>query len=189
MPWRNMSACAGNDPMTLLRPALAADAAFLAESLIAVSLSVRERPGSPYNRLLPERVTPKEFEYALGFVERAEGSPARLALVAQEGGERVGCLLAEVTDSSVPALVPGKAGTIAACWVAPAFRRRGIAGKMVAAAEDWFRERGVRFAELSYGADSETAEAAWSALGYAPFRALAAKDLTRAGNPPEKTES
>ncbi|MCD6024113.1 MAG: Acetyltransferase family [Fibrobacteria bacterium] len=159
-----------------LRPAIPADAAFLAECLIAIARSVRDRPGSAYNVRLPAVVTPREFEYALGFLQ----SPEKLPLIAQEDGRserKVGCLLAEITESSVPALTAEKVGSIAALWVSPEFREKGIGKSLTAQAEEWFREKGVRFAELSYGADSETAGAAWTAQGYAPFRVFAVKDL------------
>jgi GNAT superfamily N-acetyltransferase len=95
----------------------------------------------------------------------------------EEAGTKIACLLAEITASSVPTLRAGPVGSIAALWVAPAFREKGIAKMLTGRAEEWFRGKGVRFAELSYGADSETAGAAWTAQGYAPFRVFAAKDL------------
>ena len=163
--------------MTLsIRPAAQPDIAFLAENLIAIARSVRERPGSAYNARLPDAVTPREFEYALGFVRDKN----RLALIAEEDGARIGCLLAEITASSVPTLNREQVGTVTACWVAPEHRMRGTGKALAGEAEAWFRERGVRFAELSYGADSETAGAAWAAQGYAPFRVFAVKDLDEA---------
>ena len=157
----------------VIRRAAQADAAFLAESLIAIARSVRDRPGSPYNIQLPNTVTPREFEYVLGFL-----AADKLALIAADGGTPVGCLLAEITDSSVPSLNAAKVGSVAASWVSPEFRGRGIHRDMVGQAEAWFRAQGARFAELSYGADSETAGAAWTAQGYAPFRVFAVKDLS-----------
>jgi ribosomal protein S18 acetylase RimI-like enzyme len=156
-----------------IRPAVQNDVAFLAESLIAIARSVRDRPGSPYNLRLPDQVAPREFEYALGFLQ----DPDKFALVAEVEGRLVACLLAETAPSSVPTLGAGRVGSIAACWVHPAHRRRGIATALVGRAESHWRERGLRFAELSYGADSETAGPAWSRQGYAPFRVFAAKDL------------
>jgi GNAT superfamily N-acetyltransferase len=160
-------------PSATIRPATLADAAFLAGSLIAIARSLRDRPGSPYNALLPETVTPREFEYAAEFVRNG----AKLALVAEEGGLAIGCLLAEIAASSVPTLRPGRVGNVAACWVSPESRKKGTGRMLAKKAEEWFRERGARFAELSYGADSETAGAAWTAQGYAPFRVFAVKDL------------
>ncbi len=156
-----------------IRPAVQPDVAFLAESLIAIARSVREQSGSPYNPRLPDIVTPREFEYALGFL-RDEN---KIAVIAEENGTRVGCLLAEITQSSVPSLNADKVGTVTASWVLPEFRKRGNHKALVGQAEAWFRAKGVRFAELSYGADSETAGAAWAAQGYAPFRVFAVKDL------------
>jgi GNAT superfamily N-acetyltransferase len=164
--------------MISLRPAVAADAAFIAESLIAIARTVRERAGSPYNAHLPEAVTPREFDYALAFL-----NADKLALIATDGDARVGCLLAEISESAVPTLQPGKTGTIAACWVAPDFRRQGTGRLLAERAEAWFRRQGVRFAELAYGADSETAGHAWAAQGYAPFRVLSVKDLGGPQNP------
>ena len=161
----------------LVRPAAQADAAFLAESLIAIARSVRDRPGSPYNIKLPNVVTPREFEYVLGFIQDKD----RLALIAEEDGACVGCLLAEITDSSVPTLNAAKVGSVTASWVSPEFRKRGIHKMMVGEAEAWFRANGVRFAEISHGADSETAGAVWTAQGYAPFRVFAVKDLESDG--------
>ena len=161
-----------------LRPALQSDVAFLAESLIAIARSVRERPGSAYNDRLPDTVTPREFEYVLQFLHGAD----KFARIADVEGLRAGCLLAETAPSSVPTLNAQTVGSVTACWVAPAFRGRGIGKALTGAAEAWFRERGVRFAELSYGADSETAGAAWTAQGYAPFRVFAVKDLETGGS-------
>ena len=156
-----------------IRPAVQSDAAFIAESLISIARSVGEQPGSAYNPRLPHTVTPREFEYALGFFQNTE----KLALIAEDGESRVGCLLAEITASSVPSLNADKVGTVVASWVSPASRKQGNHKALVGQAEAWFRAKGVRFAELSYGADSETAGAAWAAQGYAPFRVFAVKDL------------
>jgi ribosomal protein S18 acetylase RimI-like enzyme len=171
-----------------LRPAAQADVAFLAESLIAIARSVRDRTppsaASPYNERLPATVTPREFEYALGFMRDAD----RLALIAEDDGTRVGCLLAEITESSVPALNAAKVGNVAASWVSPPFRRRGIGRALAGRAEAWFQEKGVRFAELSNGAASDTAGAAWTAQGYAPFRVFAVKDLSIRDFNPKSTD-
>jgi|GEM_PF-2142588 len=174
------------DPAISIRPATQADVAWLASCLIAVARSVRDRAGSAYNSYLPDAVTPREFEYVLGFL----AAEKRLALVAELAPEtsgsadrRIGCLLAEIAPSATPSLHADPTGTIAACWVAPEFRRQGVARALVEQAEAWFRRQGVRFAELSYGADSETAGAAWAAQGYAPFRVLAVKDLNPQSNP------
>lgn len=169
-------------PVSIL-PAAAGDVPYIAESLIAIARSVRDRPGSSYNPFLPDTVTPREFEYALGFLNTGN----KLALIARavgnedpnsgSEGPRIGCLLAEISPSSVPTLNAGQVGTVTACWVSPSHRRRGIGKALSDRAETWFREAGVRFAELSYGFDSETAGAAWAVLGYAPFRVFAVKDL------------
>ena len=158
-----------------IRPAVQSDVAYLAESLIAIARSVREQTGSAYNGKLPHLVTPGEFQYALGFLAQAD---SRFARIAEKDGNRIGCVLAEIIPSAVPSLNPDKTGSIAACWVEPDYRKQGVGRALAAQAETWFRAQGVRFAELSYGADSETAGAAWAAQGYAPFRIFAVKDLS-----------
>jgi GNAT superfamily N-acetyltransferase len=156
-----------------IRPAMNADAAFMAEGLIDIARSVRDRAGSAYNRLLPEDVTPREFEYVLEFLKGGN----RLALIAELDGCPVGFLLAESGAGAVPSLSRGLTGTISACHVEPVHRRTGVAQALVDRAETWFRAQGVRYAELSFGADSESAGPAWEAIGYAPFRIFSVKDL------------
>lgn len=72
-------------------------------------------------------------------------------------GEVVGHLLASAQ---------GEEGEVLVVAVAPRWRRRGGAGRLVQAAVAWWRERGVREAFLEVREDNAAARALYAGLGF-----------------------
>lgn len=68
-------------------------------------------------------------------------------------------------------------GHVAQVWVEPPARGRGVARALVADAEAWFRERGAGWAELGYNPANKVAAAAWTALGFGPYRVYARRRI------------
>ena len=59
-------------------------------------------------------------------------------------------------------------GYIAGLFVHPDLRRLGIGRKLTAAAEDWFRQQGIKTCELHVLESNETGRKFWEETGYAP---------------------
>jgi GNAT superfamily N-acetyltransferase len=106
------------------------------------------------------------------------GSEERVAFVAEtESGDRIGCILGMLGESSLSMAVPEKAGGITVCWVEEHAQRQGVGRSLLEAVEAWFLDRNVRHLEVSYMTGNETAAAAWEHLGFKPFRAFAYKEI------------
>jgi GNAT superfamily N-acetyltransferase len=121
-----------------------------------------------YSIIAPETHAPGERE---GFAEWlaaawAEG-PNRLALVAEIDGEVAGYIEANIQDPPEWARFFGSRDLrarrlfINALLTGERFRRRGVATRLVAAAEEWGRERGATVALLDTFYDSPLSVPFW----------------------------
>jgi ribosomal protein S18 acetylase RimI-like enzyme len=90
-----------------------------------------------------------------------------LLLLARAAGRAVGFLNAHVLESA--GIFEGRLGFIDNAYVKPDIRGRGIASRLLDAAEAWFREKGATEAELNVAVANELGRHVWSALGYEPF--------------------
>lgn len=80
------------------------------------------------------------------------------ALVLEDGGCVVGCLLIEA--------LPVGVGWIRGVWVQEAHRRRGGASALMEAAEAWLRLRGCHRAKVAVVEGNQGAAALYKCLGY-----------------------
>jgi GNAT superfamily N-acetyltransferase len=48
-------------------------------------------------------------------------------------------------------------------------RRQGVGGQLIAAAEDWFRLRGLRRIEVRVAVCNEVSKPFWRKMGFEPF--------------------
>jgi GNAT superfamily N-acetyltransferase len=170
---RSESSASADIGQIIMRQATENDLDFLAECYVKIACHMKAGEQDFYIARLPE--TPDET--IRNHVARYVGREDALTLVEEIDETPIACLLASIGGASFSASRVGKSGHIAVCWVEPAYRRAGAAGKLVSAAEDWFRQKEVAVVELSYMVKNELAAMSWQRLGYQPFRIFAYKQL------------
>lgn len=110
--------------------------------------------------------------------DRALASPASIVLVLEHAGDLIGSVM--VGDD-------GHRGWIYYLAVSPAHRNAGLARQLVAAAEVWASERGVRKLQLMIRPSNEVVREVYTRTGYSETpRLVMAKwlDNEMAANPP-----
>ncbi len=101
------------------------------------------------------------------YIEGLLANPQALVLVAEAGGDPVGCLLAELRASPpIPIFVPRLTAVIDTLVVASGWRRQGVGRALMEAAHAWAREHGADDLELTVYEFNEGASAFYQALGY-----------------------
>ena len=109
----------------------------------------------------------------------ALAGPASTLLVGEVAGDAPAGLAASVMVGH-----DGHRGTVYYVSVAPACRGRGYGRQMMAAAEDWLKQRGIWKLNLLIRADNTAVEAFYASLGYAVEpRTAMAKWLDPSKNP------
>jgi GNAT superfamily N-acetyltransferase len=111
-----------------------------------------------------------------GWLRRVLADPDWYVALATVAGQVAGCLMATLEDAP-PIYVLARRGFLSDVWVEEAWRRMGVTRALVAAAETWFRERGVSRIELSVAMANAPGRATWQRLGYHPTTERWARDL------------
>eukprot|EP00727_Mastigamoeba_balamuthi_P011436 m51a1_g6915 putative n-alpha-acetyltransferase 50 isoform x1 (159) ;mRNA; r:130446-131010 len=93
--------------------------------------------------------------------------PSRLALQCEEAGRVEGAILCSAEGGGC-----GVEATLLSLAVAPGSRRRGVGGRLVAAALEWAARAGARELRVHVQEDNEGARAFYAALGFAEVRLL-----------------
>jgi ribosomal protein S18 acetylase RimI-like enzyme len=94
--------------------------------------------------------------------QRAEGGPASANFIAREGGVDVG-LAAVFAEPDVPGRMH-----LVSMWVAPRYRRRGVARALVDQAVRWAAERRAREVGLWVADQNTAARRLYERLGFRP---------------------
>lgn len=133
------------------------------EAVVALRVALlREHPGHPiYGRLRPDVDDRARSLFASQLRSNMEA-----IFLAELGGEVVGVLRC-VESTGSPLLDPARYAYVSSAYVRPASRRRGVLRALLRAAERWATARGLDQMRLHNVAGSESAERAWSALGFA----------------------
>jgi GNAT superfamily N-acetyltransferase len=118
---------------------------------------------------LPRTANGAATRYAERLLRRVEHSTFTRAYVAELDGQVVGYVLGSVLDLHPDLFEQREAGFIADLFVLPAYRRRGIARRLVAAVNAWFAEQGMRIVEWSVAAANVEGLRFWEALGGQPI--------------------
>lgn len=155
-----------------IRDAREADLPLLAAWMGAFFTHLKTATGDPY---FAGAEMPAEAERR-AFFGRALAT-GELLLLASLAAQPCGYLLGRAEPPFVRESPIAAIGHISHCYVAPAARRRGVAGRLVAAAEARFAGQGLRFVELGYLLANADAAATWPGLGYRPLRLVARKAL------------
>ena len=92
-------------------------------------------------------------------------TPTEVIFLADLGAETAGILRCVEAIGS-PLLEPSRYAYVSSVYVRPALRRRGVLRSLVAAAQEWSLVRKLDQMRLHNVSGSESAERAWSALGF-----------------------
>jgi len=92
-------------------------------------------------------------------------SAHEVTYLAEHDGRVVGILRC-VESVGSPLLYPDRYGYVSSVYVAPEARRRGVLKALLARAVRWCEERGLPEMRLHSTSDGDSANAAWSALGF-----------------------
>ena len=93
-----------------------------------------------------------------------EAMPPRIGFVATDGDAVVGYIAGHRTTRH------GCAGEVQYLFVAPDYRRRGIATALLRLLADWFEKEGIRKVCVCVDADSPAAAPFYTSLGASPIR-------------------
>ncbi len=159
---------AGTGAPIRIRAATAADRAFM-DSLTERLAGVADPPGR----------TPDEvMRFQRGFMTAAFDRPpaGAVTLVAEdERGNGLGFVHAEPQDDPFG---EGQVGYVSLLAVTPAAEGRGVAARLMAAAEDWASTTGLRFLALDAFASNARGLAFYQGRGYRPETIRLVKPLT-----------
>ena len=61
-------------------------------------------------------------------------------------------------------------GHVSHVYVAPDYRRQGVATALLGHARNWFKEQGIDWMQLSWHPSNPLADGAWRAAGFEPYR-------------------
>ncbi|MEO8622793.1 MAG: GNAT family N-acetyltransferase [bacterium] len=122
---------------------------------------LREHKDHPiYGRLRPDVATRARELFA-----NQLRSPTESIFLAEREGVVAGILRC-VESIGSPLLDPARYVYVSSVYVRPEARRQGVLRALLRAADKWARERGLDQMRLHNVAGSESAEGAWSALGF-----------------------
>jgi GNAT superfamily N-acetyltransferase len=117
---------------------------------------------------LPTSTPGAAENYAARLLERRD-DPYTQTFVAEVGGQVVGYVLGAIIELQPDLFVYADSGFIADVFVDPAYRRRGIARRLVEAITAWFAERGVFLVEWQVAAQNPDAIRFWESVGGQPL--------------------
>ena len=166
-------------PSPVPRPALAVRPATIADLPTVVELRVsllREHSGNAvYGRLRPD--LPDRARRLFASQLESEQEVTFLAERARDGRPAVVGILRCVDAAGSPLLFPARYAYVSSVYVVPEERQRGVLHALLAAAERWSRDRGLREMRLHNAVDNEVAGHAWESLGFDVVEVLRIKQL------------
>lgn len=108
-------------------------------------------------------------------------STTETLILAEHRSAAVGILRCADIEGS-PLLLPERYAYVSSAYVTPEWRLRGVLRQLLAAAEQWAAGRGLTEMRLSAASDSESALAAWRALGFVEAEQLQVRTIGADGN-------
>jgi GNAT superfamily N-acetyltransferase len=152
-----------------VRPATVGDLDAIVELRLALLREYADHPF--YARLRPD-VRARAYE-----LYRAQvSSPYETIFIAERSRHVVGVLRCVETATS-PVLLPERYCYVSSAYVARGERKQGVLRALMAAAEAWCDERGLREMRLHNSSASDEARAAWSALGFEVVEEVRRRDV------------
>jgi aminoglycoside 6'-N-acetyltransferase I len=105
-------------------------------------------------------------------------SPMEVIFLAERDAQAIGVLRC-VESLGSPLLEPARYAYVSSVFVRADSRRRGVLRAMLRAADRWAQARGLRQMRLHKAAGSDSAEGAWSALGFGVVEQVRLRDLNQ----------
>ncbi len=137
---------------------------------------LREHPNHPVYGRLRADVTRRARELFTAQL----GSTQEAIFLAEKDQVATGILRC-VESIGSPLLDPQRYAYVSSVYVRPEDRRRGVLRALLRAADRWARDRGLDQMRLHNVAGSESAEGAWSALGFEVVEQVRLRRLTPRG--------
>lgn len=142
-------------------------------TVVALRLALlRESSGNAIYRRL--RATAAERAEQLFATQLASSS--EVTFLAERDSAAAGILRCVDTAGS-PLLYPSHFGYVSSVYVVPRMRRAGVLRALLARADAWCHERGLREMRLHNAVDSEIANHTWDSLGFEPVEVLRMRRL------------
>lgn len=104
-------------------------------------------------------------------------SPERSIFVYEQGGIVAGFICADIVACHMPISSVKSVGYISGAYVLPEYRGKGAMKRLEALACGFFKEKGLKYAEVNFLSGNAAAKRAWQAMGYGTFREQARKRL------------
>ena len=143
------------------------------DAVIALRLALlREHPQHP----IYGRVRDDVSDRARGLFATQLRSTMEVIFLAELDDDVVGVLRC-VESIGSPLLEPARYAYVSSAYVRPDVRRRGVLRALLRAADRWSRARGLDQMRLHNVSGSESAEGAWSALGFTVVEQVRVRDL------------
>lgn len=166
-----------------VRPATLRDLDAIVELRLALLHEYRDHP-------LYRELRPNASERAYELYRAQILSPYETIFVALRARAVIGLLRCVETVAS-PVLMPERYCYISSVYVVPEERKKGVLRALLAAAEQWCRDRDITEMRLNNSTTSPTARASWSALGFEVVEEVRRRELrappTRTRTTPERS--
>jgi ribosomal protein S18 acetylase RimI-like enzyme len=132
------------------------------DTVVELRLALLREHGTNF---IYKRLRPDAAERARKLFGSQLASGHEVTYLAERGGQVVGILRC-VESIGSPLLYPDRYAYVSSVYVDPAARRGGVLKALLDRAVQWCAERGLGEIRLHSTADGESANAAWSALGF-----------------------
>jgi ribosomal protein S18 acetylase RimI-like enzyme len=107
-------------------------------------------------------------QMAVKFIKKSIKSRTSTVFVAEDNGRIVGYVLGDLYKRP-PNFKMGKVGHLYDAYVLPAYRKRGMAKKLVAELFKWFKSKGMTYVSLETDIRNKVGLAAWKRLKFKEF--------------------
>jgi ribosomal protein S18 acetylase RimI-like enzyme len=143
------------------------------DTVVALRLALLREHGTNY---IYKRLRADAPQRARRLFGSQLASAHEVTYLAEQDGEVVGILRC-VESVGSPLLYPDRYGYVSSVYVAPVARRRGVLKALLARAVRWCEERDLSEIRLHSTSDGDSANAAWSALGFEIVEHLRVKSI------------
>lgn len=105
------------------------------------------------------------------------GNSERKIFISRDDEKIVGFIAGEIIQCHLPISSVKKIGYISGAYVLPEFRGKGIMKSLEKMVLDYFKQSGLKYAEVNFLSNNLIAKKSWEGLGYKTFREQARKEI------------